>query len=363
MSSSHPTVAASGGDVNGPKDLAVLRLGKGAHRDGPHGAGCAQRERQGGHGLIVRQRLERADYHREVWQGADALHLLGEDLWRRAQRRGCPPDKPHALIPPAIDVTRFDPQDKSHQDVAGTPGRPLRSLSVARLEWTKGYEFALEAVRLLKEQGVNCLYQIVGTGAHLESVAFARHQLGLAPQVELLGALTPEQIRPHLRAADVFLHAAVSEGFCNAVLEAQAMRLPVVCSDAGGLAENVVDGRTGFVVPRRKPAAIAEKLARLARDPDLRERMGQAGRARVIESFDLERQAQRFLDLYEQVQEKRTAQADAAPHGRPDGFSSAVIRAMTTTGSAAPRNAVPSGAAVAVSPTAAAVPTTTNASQ
>jgi colanic acid/amylovoran biosynthesis glycosyltransferase len=249
--------------------------------------------------------LERADYYQEVWQQADALHLLGEDLWRRAQQRGCPADKFHLLIPPALDAARFEPQGKTHCDLAGTPERPLKILSVGRLEWKKGYEFALEAVRLLEQQGIHCHYQIIGAGAFFEALAFARHQMGLDEQVELLGALPPAQVKEHLRAADVFLHAAVSEGFCNAVLEAQAMQTPVVCSDADGLAENVLDGVTGFVVPRRQPSLMAEKLAQLAGDPALRERMGQAGRARVNEHFQPAQQLQAFLDLYAQALQNR----------------------------------------------------------
>jgi colanic acid/amylovoran biosynthesis glycosyltransferase len=114
-----------------------------------------------------------------------------------------------------------------------------------------------------------------------------------------------------MRDADVLLHAAVSEGFCNAVMEAQAMELPVVCTDAGGLPENVADGESGFVVPRRDPAALSAKLEELARDFELRRRMGKAGRRRVLEKFQLSDQLDRFERLYEQVLE------GARPSARP----------------------------------------------
>src|SRR5262249_2502214 len=101
--------------------------------------------------------------------------------------------------------------------------------------------------------------------------------------------------------ADVLLHAAVSEGFCNAVIEAQAMARPVVCTDAGGLPENAVDGETGFVIPRRDPDAMAEKLILLASDPALRKRRGGAGRRRVVERFDRSRQVDSFVQFYRRV--------------------------------------------------------------
>lgn len=79
------------------------------------------------------------------------------------------------------------------------------------------------------------------------------------------------------------------------------MSLPVVCSDAGGLPENVADGETGFVIPRRDPQALAAKLAQLASDPGLRQRMGQAGRERVLRSFKLQEQIAAFEQLYQEL--------------------------------------------------------------
>jgi len=244
--------------------------------------------------------LDHGGRYDEVWRGAQGYHFLGEDLRRRALARGCPADALHVTIPPAIDVERFDP-DRIPREPGG--GGVLRILSVGRLAWKKGYEFGMEAVRQLVDRGVECRWEIVGDGPHYECVAYARHQLGLAGRVELVGELPPEAVRRRLAAADVFLHPAVSEGFCNAVLEAQAMRLPVVCTDADGLRENVVDGETGWVVPRRDPGALAERLVEAARDPEGRERMGRAGRARVLERFGLEAQLARFEAFYRQLLE------------------------------------------------------------
>lgn len=245
--------------------------------------------------------LEDPNYYQEVWEHADALHLLGRDLWQRAQRRGCPPEKLHALIPPAIDAEFFDPNERCHSELAGTLERPLRILSVGRLDWRKGYEYALQAIRFLRDMGIYCEYRIVGDGNYLEPIAFARYQLGLEGVVHLLGAQPREEVRKQMLWADVFLHAAVSEGFCNAVMEAQAMKLPVVCTDAGGLPENVADGETGFVVPRRNPKALAEKLELLAENPSLRQQMGEAGRKRVLTKFRLDEQITAFEQLYRQV--------------------------------------------------------------
>jgi colanic acid/amylovoran biosynthesis glycosyltransferase len=249
--------------------------------------------------------LDKPGYYQEVWEKSEALHLLGEDLWKRAQKRGCGPGKPHALIPPAINLELFNPEVKAHTEVTGTGARPLRILSVGRLDWRKGYEFALQAVQLLVTQGIHCEYEIIGGGDYLVNVAFACHQMGLDGLVKFAGPLPQSTVKEKMLWADVFLHAAVSEGFCNAVIEAQAMRLPVVCSDAGGLAENVADGQTGFVVPRRDPKAMAGKLKLLAGDFALRQQLGQAGRQRVSNLFQLADQITAFEKFYTQVLHER----------------------------------------------------------
>jgi len=245
--------------------------------------------------------LENSNHYREVWAEADAIHVLGSDLWRRARARGCPSDKPHAVIPPAVDARVFSVREGVSRDRGGSPEGKLRILSVGRLEWKKGYEYAIEAIRRLRDSGVRCEYCIIGHGSYLEPLAFSRHQLGLHNEVTFAGAQTPSQVRERMRSSDVFLHPAVSEGFCNAVLEAQAMALPVVCSDADGLPENVVDGETGFVVPRREAAALADKLMLLASDRVLRRRMGEKGRQRVLAQFQPADQISSFERLYHSV--------------------------------------------------------------
>ncbi len=240
--------------------------------------------------------LDVAGYYDEVWEGAAAVHCLSRDLWEKAQRRGCPAGKEHALLPPAIDTEYFAGLRR-----APVGDRPVRVVSVGRLEWTKGYEYALEAVAALRAGGRPAEYRIVGAGEHLEAVAFCRHQLGLEDCVTLVGAAGRERVRAELEWADIFLHTAVTEGFCNAVIEAQAGGLPVVTSDAGGLPENVEDGVTGFVVRRRDPRSTAEKLMLLARDPALRERMGQAGRERARRCFSLAAHLRAFQNFYERA--------------------------------------------------------------
>lgn len=254
--------------------------------------------------------LDDPNYFDEVWNHVDGIHCLGADLLKRAQLRGCPPNVLTSLIPPAINTGFFNVAERIPLEV-GIPERPLRLLSVARLYWTKGYEYALQAIELIRKRGITVEYRIVGAGEYLEAIEYCRYQLGLEDTISILGAMPPEEVRKQMEWADIFIHPAVSEGFCNAVIEAQAMQLPVVCTDADGLAENVQNGVTGYVVARRDAAALADKIFVLAMDPELRERMGRAGCRRVERHFRLADQITAFEELYSQVMSSQERLGDS----------------------------------------------------
>jgi glycosyltransferase involved in cell wall biosynthesis len=241
--------------------------------------------------------LEDPHVYDDLWAHADMVNCVSQDVWARAQRRGCPPDKSHMVITDAADLSRFVAPERTYEDVGGAD-RPLRALSVGRLHWKKGHEFGLQALRALVDAGVDVRYRILGDGPHRESILFAIHDLGLERHVELPGARRADDVRDAMRWADVCLHPAISEGFCVSVIEAQSMGLPVVCTDADGLSENIADGVTGFVVGRRDAAALTERLAQLAADPALRERMGRAATRRACERFGFDRQIGELETLY-----------------------------------------------------------------
>jgi colanic acid/amylovoran biosynthesis glycosyltransferase len=232
--------------------------------------------------------LDQEGYYDTLFSSLDAAHFVSKDLLDRAKRRGFEADGRSFVVHNGIDVEAFDPSNRRHNDVCGSAQRPLRLLSVGRLHWKKGYGHALQAVRLLAESGISCTYRIVGAGDFREAILFDIHDLGLRDRVSLEGALDSDRVREAMGWADVFVHPAVSEGFGVSVTEAQAMRLPVVVADADGLRENVADGESGFVVPRRDGAALAEKLTLLAQEPELRDRMGRAASERVRSAFSLD---------------------------------------------------------------------------
>lgn len=251
--------------------------------------------------------IDTSDFYKMLWENVDAVHFLGNALKKRAMRRGFPESIHHVIIPPAIDIKRFNPPRKLIDHVKR---EKIKILSVGRLHWEKGYEYALQALHELLMQGDQFEYHIVGGGDALVSLAFCSHELKINEFVTFLGSIPPEKVLEELKWADIYLHPAVEEGFGNAVIEAQAMQLPIVCSDAMGLPENVEDGVTGFVVPVRDPGALAQKVTLLARNPELRERMGKAGRDRVSKYFRIEDQISSWQNFYKKIDQSFSQGSD-----------------------------------------------------
>jgi colanic acid/amylovoran biosynthesis glycosyltransferase len=230
-----------------------------------------------------------------LFRYVDGYHFISRFLERNTRALGLPGSIPTWLIEPAIDLALFEPVKRT--SVRDT----LRVISVGRLSWEKGYEIALHVIAGVRARGIDVHYTIYGDGPYRDAIRYAISQLDLADRVSLAGNVDREAMPAAYASADVMLHTALAEGFCNAVIEAQAMELPCVVSDAGGLPENVEHGITGYVVPRREIDGFVDRLVDLATDPRLRSTLGAAGRHRARARFDLDRQAEAFVEMYREL--------------------------------------------------------------
>lgn len=173
-------------------------------------------------------------------------------------------------------------------------------VEVARLAPVKGQRELIEAVARLDGVRVTLVGRDLERGGDYERElrAFA-DELGVADRVDFAG-YRADAAELMGRAALVVL-PSWTEGLPMTLLEAMARRRPVVATPVGGTPEVVADGETGVLVPARDPAALADAIAALLRDPARRRRLGDAGRARVAAQFTLERTAGRILDLYDEA--------------------------------------------------------------
>jgi glycosyltransferase involved in cell wall biosynthesis len=173
----------------------------------------------------------------------------------------------------------------------------LRLVTVARLDPMKGHRYALAAVRALRDAGVDVHYVIVGGGDHRAELARKVAALDLLSNVTFAGTLGEEDVTAELMRADVFVLPSVGHGeaWPVSVMEAMACGLPVVATIIGATPEMITPDVDGLLLEQHNEKAIADALLRLARDPELRRRMGQAAKKTARERFDVGATASRLL--------------------------------------------------------------------
>lgn len=174
---------------------------------------------------------------------------------------------------------------------------PARLVMVARLSRWKDQSTLLHALSDLKD--LDWQLDLVGDGPLRGQVEKLAQRLGLTSRVTFCGFRL--DIPERLAQAQVFLLISKWEGFPRSILEAMRAGLPVVASDVGGVPESVVDGETGFVIPRGDVGLLHDCLLKLISNPELRVRMGRNGRARYEERFTFDRLVGRTTEIYESV--------------------------------------------------------------
>lgn len=221
--------------------------------------------------------------YKEVWALTDKVRSISTDLYQTALTYGLSP-----TLRPNIIFQTLDIQKKLliKQDRKIT--HPIKILTVARLHWKKGLEYSLCAIALLKQEGFHVHYTIIGSGEHEQAVRYLIKDMQLEKEVTLTGALANEKVLSVMVDMDIYIQPSIQEGFCNAVLEAQAVGLMVIASNAEGLQENVVDGITGWIVSKRDSIAIKDKVKYILNLSEAKKReVGQQANQRVEKEFYL----------------------------------------------------------------------------
>ncbi|MDF2567666.1 MAG: group 1 glycosyl transferase [Oscillospiraceae bacterium] len=190
-------------------------------------------------------------------------------------------EKPIFVTPFGVDTKKFAPQtDKHNEIVVGF---------IKGVSEKYGIRYLLDAFAQVKDstsQPVK-LY-VYGDGDQLDEMKQLSKKLGIDDDTTFFGRVAHSDVPEAFRKIDIFCLPSILESFGVAAVEAMSCGVPVITSDADGFTEVMVDEETGFIVPRKNSTLLAEKMMMLVEDAELRRRMGQAGRARVLELYDWE---------------------------------------------------------------------------
>jgi len=225
----------------------------------------------------------------------DVLHATSDSEKIRAIREVGFPAARVVVIPNSVDLA------ESETVRCGSPMGGGTVLTVGRLAYQKNPEMFVRVARRILDHLPGTRFALVGAGfagplerrlkALIESV-------GLQGDVEIIPWADRATTLNLMRACSVFVLTSRFEGMPNTVLEAMMLRKPVVVTDVDGSRDVLETGKGGFVVPLDDDQMMADRVIALLRDPALAGRMGEAGRQRVLDCYDIHRNAQMMDALY-----------------------------------------------------------------
>lgn len=201
------------------------------------------------------------------------------------------------ILPVGLDTSEFVPKNITEDK--------FQLLFVGRLVPFKAPNLAIDIVRSIILKGYrNIKLTIIGEGELMESLVEYVEQYNLEAYVEIKGALSQEDVVNTMRKADVFIMPGVydknerAENQGLVIQEAQAMELPVVISNAGGMKYGVLDGKTGFVVKEKDIEGFVEKIEIFLSNRELAKEMGKRGREFVVNNYDSRVLGDRLEKIY-----------------------------------------------------------------
>lgn len=199
---------------------------------------------------------------------------------------------------------------EAHDRIQKNAG-PARILALGRFDVTKGFDVLLEACAILKKRGVPFFLTLAGGGGKSmglgnqdKSLRELREKLGLQNEVAMPGLVSHDALPSMLLQNDIFAAPCVihssgrRDGIPNTVIEAMAYGLPVVTTRVNALPEAVIDGENGFTVEAQNAEELADALEKLAREPALRVKMGEAGKRLAHERFDPQKNSRELAEIF-----------------------------------------------------------------
>ncbi len=251
----------------------------------------------GEHGTI-QDRQRNIPIQRFFWNLTDQiLSVSHAHRDRLAKTINYPSDKIEVIIN-GVDTVCFSAQKKNEsiRKELGIDNKDIVIGTVGRLVPVKNHSMLIEAFAIISRRYSNIKLVLVGDGPLKSELIKLSDSLEISSNVVFTGRR--DDIPEILRCMDIFVLSSHSEGMSNTILEAMSSGLPVIATDVGGNPSLVDKDITGLLVESEKPGSLAELLSRLIDCPELRIKMGNAGRKRVEQKFSLQAMVKNYENLY-----------------------------------------------------------------
>jgi glycosyltransferase involved in cell wall biosynthesis len=244
--------------------------------------------------------LSKRKYSRDV----DLIIAVSEGV-KKVLIEGGIPARSIEVVSSGVDFSPFEVKRKSDylkKELSFAPDDYLVGI-VAHLADHKGHKYLIEATRILKEKAPRIKVIIIGDGPLLMDLTKQAKEIHVEDMVFFLGFR--EDVPQILASLDLFVLSSYLEGLGSSIMDAMAHRLPVVATRVGGIPEVVIHGKTGLLVPPRRPSSLAKAILTFYHNPPLAARYGQTGYEVVRQKFSAESMAAKIIGIYERLAKKK----------------------------------------------------------
>jgi glycosyltransferase involved in cell wall biosynthesis len=241
-----------------------------------------------------------AGYERRINKASAVVAVSAASA--EALRSVCGVRQPIVVIPCPVADPEADPEADPGAGPPKAPGAPIRITTIARLDVVKGLRYLLEAYAMLGRRYPDTALRIYGDGPLRAELRAYATQLGLAPAAIFAGAFAHRELATILRQTDIFVLPSLSEGLPLVIVEAMAHGCPIVATAVGGVPELIEAGANGLLCAPGDAEQLAQTLAQLIADEELRARLGRAARRTYVAGpFQPAAVTTQYVNLYWQV--------------------------------------------------------------
>jgi N,N'-diacetylbacillosaminyl-diphospho-undecaprenol alpha-1,3-N-acetylgalactosaminyltransferase len=227
--------------------------------------------------------------YRQIFKLSDTVMFVNrDDPTYLISKNILSPEKVFIIKGVGIDTNEWKPLPKADEWI--------RVTMIARALKHKGVREFIEAATLLGKKYPDVSFQFVGSPDEGNQFSVTEEFMKSQPSINYLGQ--QNNIRHILSQSDVFVLPSYREGLPRTSMEALSMGVPIVTTDVVGCRETVDEGINGFLVPPYNVLALSEAIKKLIENPDLRSRMGHAGREKALKGFDISTIVDKHLEVY-----------------------------------------------------------------
>lgn len=239
----------------------------------------------------------RAERLGQVFAKSHLIHCVSQDMMIGLKEYGLDENKAFVNYP-SISTTQFT---AGTERKTKTPNDLYTVVTTGRLNFIKGYPYAIGAIDRLVNKGYKIKYKIIGDGPDFDMLQYMIREKNLESIVELTGKISSTEVLNHLKHSDIFLLPSLSEGVSNAALEAMSLEIPTVSTKAGGMPEVIEHGLNGLLVNRFSEEEIANALQQVMENYAHAIEMGRNARQSVKQKFTLDKQIALFEEQYRKL--------------------------------------------------------------